>query len=109
MLLPAVSTRQQVATQDLGPAVHNIIHRTAMTGPESRAKPLLRGGTIGPEDVRHLWHARTPTRLEVGHEGVAGSVYHVEGFAGQMRVARGGTGTLGAKACLDNAQRHPLR
>ncbi len=108
MLLPAVITRHQMATQDRGPAAKKISHRTAMTGPEIRAKPLLIGGTIVPEDVRHRWHARTPTRLEVGHEGVDGSVYHVEGFAGQMRVARGGTGTRVAKECLENAQRHPL-
>jgi hypothetical protein len=108
MLLPAVITRPQTATQDRGPAVNNISHRTAVTGPEIRAKPLLIGGTIGPEDVRHLWHARTPARLEVGYEGVDGRVYNVEGFAGQMRVARGGTGTLVAKEFLDNAQRHPL-
>jgi hypothetical protein len=106
MLLPAVITRQQMATQDLGPAVHDLIHGTAMTGQQIRAEPLLIGGTVGPEDVRHLWHARTPTRLEVGHEGVDGGVYHVEGFARQMRVARGGTGTLVPEEFLDDAPRH---
>jgi hypothetical protein len=62
MRLPAVITRPQMATQDLGSAVKHIIHRTAVTGQEIRAKPLLIGGTRGPEDVRHLWHARTPAR-----------------------------------------------
>jgi hypothetical protein len=62
MLLPAVSTRPQMAPQDRGPAVENILHRTALTGQEIRAKPLLRGGTMLPEDVRHLGHARAPTR-----------------------------------------------
>jgi hypothetical protein len=36
-------------------------------------------------------------------------VDHVEGCAGQMRVACSGTGTLVAKEFLDHAQRHPLR
>lgn len=107
VLLPAVITRPQMATQDLGPAVNHIIHRTAMTGQEIRAKPLLISGTIVPEDVRHLWHARAPKRLEVGHEGMDGSLHDVEGFGRQMRVARGGTGTLVAKQFLAHAQRHP--
>src|SRR5919109_4299494 len=62
VLLTAVITLQPMATQGLGPAVDQILHRTAMTGQEIRAKPLLIGGTIGPEDVCHLWHARAPTR-----------------------------------------------
>ena len=77
-----------------------------MAGQEICAKPFLIGGTIVPEDVRHLWHIRAPERLEVGHEGVDGGVHHVEGFARQMRVARGGTGTLVPEECLDDAQRH---
>jgi len=62
VLLTAVITRPQMATQGLGPAVDKIIHRTAMTGQEIRAKPLLRGGTIVPQDVCPLWHARAPKR-----------------------------------------------
>jgi hypothetical protein len=106
VLLTAVITGQQMAAQGLGPAVENVIHRTAMTGQEIRAEPLLRGGTIGPEDVGHLWHARAPEWLEVGHEGVDGGVYNVEGVGRQMRAARGGPGTLVAKQLLDDAQRH---
>jgi hypothetical protein len=60
VLLTAVITRQQMATQGRGPAVDHRRHRTAMTGQEIGAQPLLRGGTIGPEDVCHLWHARAP-------------------------------------------------
>jgi hypothetical protein len=54
VLLTAVITRQQLSAQGLGPAVDNIIHGAAMAGQEVRAKPLLRGGTLVPEDVRHL-------------------------------------------------------
>jgi hypothetical protein len=108
-LLPAGITRQQRATHDLGPAVHTIIQRTAMTGPELRAKPLLRGGTLGPEDVRHRWHARAPTRVEVGHEGMDGRLHDVEGVGRQRRVGRGGTGTLVAQECWDNTPRHTPR
>ena len=46
----------------LGPAVDQIIRSAARAGPESRAKPLLIGEPIVPEDVRHLWHARPPER-----------------------------------------------
>jgi hypothetical protein len=102
--LTAVITLQQMSAQGLCPAVANIIHSAAMAGQEIRAKPLLIGGTIVPEDVRHLWHARAPERLEVGHEGVDGGVHDVDGFGRQMRVARGGTGTLVAKEFLDDAQ-----
>src|SRR5215217_1257091 len=97
VLLTAVITRPQMSAQGLGPAVDNLIHSAAMAGQEIRAKPLLIGGTIVPEDVRHLWHARTPERLEIGHEGVDGGLHDVKGFGRQMRVARGGTGTLVAK------------
>jgi hypothetical protein len=62
VLLTAVIPRQQVAAHGLGPAVDNIVHRAAMAGQEVLAKPLLRGGTRAPEDVRHLWHARGPER-----------------------------------------------
>jgi hypothetical protein len=61
-LLTAVLTRPQRAAHDLWPAVDQIIHGAAMTGQEIRAHPLLRGGTIVPADVRHLWPARTPPR-----------------------------------------------
>ena len=47
VLLTAVITRQQMATQGLGPAVDQIIHRPTMTGQEIGATPLLIGGTIG--------------------------------------------------------------
>jgi hypothetical protein len=104
--LTAVITLPQMATPGRGPAGDNGIHSTAMTGQELRAKPLLIGGTIVPEDVCHLWQARAPKRLEVGHEGVDGGLHDVAGFGRQMRVARGGTGTLVAKECLDDAQRH---
>ena len=106
VLLTAVITLQQVSAQGLGPAVDNIIHSAAMAGQEIRAKPLLIGGTIAPEDVRHLWHARAPERLEISHEGVDGGLQDVEGFGRQMRVARGGTGTLVPEEFLDDAQRH---
>jgi hypothetical protein len=106
VLLTAVITRPQISAQGLGPAVDNLIHSAAMAGQEIRAKPLLIGGTIVPEDVRHLWHARTPERLEIGHEGVDGGLHDVKGFGRQMRVARGGTGTLVAKEFLDDAPRH---
>jgi hypothetical protein len=91
VLLTAAITRQQMSAQRRGPAGHNVIHRTAMTGPEIRAQPLLIGGTIIPENVRHLWHARTPEQLESGHEGVDGGVHNVEGVAREMGGARGGT------------------
>jgi hypothetical protein len=78
VLLTAVITRPQMSAQGLGPAVDNLIHSAAMAGQEIRAKPLLIGGTIVPEDVRHLWHARAPERLEVGREGVDGGVHDAE-------------------------------
>jgi hypothetical protein len=106
VLLTAVLTRPQMPAQGLGPAVEHLRHRAAMAGQESRAKPLLIGRTRVSEDVRHLWHARAPERLEVGHEGVAGGVHDVEGVGRQRRVARGGTGTLVAKEFLDDAPRH---
>ena len=106
VLLTAVITLQQLSAQGLRPAVDQIIPRPAMTGQEIRAEPLLIGGTIAPEDIRHFWHAPAPGRLEVGHEGIDGGVHNVEGFGCQMRVARGGTGTLVAKKLLDDAQRH---
>jgi hypothetical protein len=100
VFLPAGITRPQLSAQGLRPAVDNVIHRAAMAGQEIRAAPLLIGGTIVPEDVRHLWHARAPAWLEVGHEGIDGGVHHVEGLARQMRVARGGPGALVAKKLL---------
>jgi hypothetical protein len=106
VLLTAVITRQQVSAQGLCAAVDNIIHSAAMAGQEILAKPLLIGGTIAPEDVRHLWHAHAPERLEIGHEGVDGGVYDVEGFGRQMRVASGGPGTLVPEEFWDDAQRH---
>jgi hypothetical protein len=109
VLLTAVIALQQMSAQGLCPAVDNSIQSAAMTGQEIRAKPLLIGRTIGAEDLRHLWHARAPAQLEVGHEGVAGGVHDVEGFGRQVRVARGGTRTLGAKEFLDDAQRHAPR
>jgi hypothetical protein len=60
VLLPAGITRPQVSAQGLGPAVDNLVQSTAMAGQEVLAKPLLIGGTIAPEDVRHRWHARVP-------------------------------------------------
>jgi len=62
VLLTAVITRPQVSAQGLCAAVDQISHRAAMAGQEIRAKPLLIGGTIAPEDVRHLWHAHAPER-----------------------------------------------
>jgi hypothetical protein len=106
VLLTAVITLQQLSAQGLRPAVDNILHRAAMAGQEIRAEPLLIGGPIVPEDVRHLWHARAPMRLEVGHEGIDGGVHNVEGVARQMGIARRGTEILVAKKLLDDAQRH---
>jgi hypothetical protein len=104
IVLPtAVITLQQMSAQGLGPAVDQIIHRAAMARQESRAKPLLIGGTIVPEDVRHLWHARTPEQLEIGHEGVDGGVHNVEGFEREMGVARGGTRAFMTEDLLDDA------
>jgi hypothetical protein len=106
VLLTAVITRQQMSAQGLCPAVDHIIHSAAMAGQEIRATPLLIGRTRVWEDVHHLRHARAPAPLEVGHEGVDGGVHDVEGFGRQMRVARGGTGTLVAQECWDDAPRH---
>jgi hypothetical protein len=108
-LLTAVLTRQQLSAQGLGPAVANSRHGAARAGQESRAQPLLSGGTRGPEDGRHLRHLRAPARLAVGHGSVAGGVYHAEGVARQMRGARRGSGTLVAKECVDDAPRHAPR
>jgi hypothetical protein len=107
--LTAVSTRQPMAPHGLGPAGAKSLQRTAMTGQAIRAQPLLLGGTIRPEDVCPRWHARAPKRVEVGPEGVDGGRHDVEGVGRQLRVARGGTGTLVAQACLADAQRPPPR
>ncbi len=106
VLLTAVLPRPQVSAQGLGPAVDQISHRAALAGQESRAKPLLRGEPIAPEDVRHRWQARGPTRFEIGYEGVDGGVHDGDGVGRQMRVARGGPGALVPEECWDDAPRH---
>ena len=103
MRLPAVVTRPQVPTEGLGATGDDSIHGAVVAGQKVLAAscPIVRA--IAPEDVRHLWHAPAPTRLEIGHEGVAGGLHDVEGLGRERRVARGGPGALMTAERLDDA------
>jgi hypothetical protein len=102
-LLPAVVTRPQVPPSGLGATVDDSSHGAAVAGQKvlAESRPLVR--TIAPAAVCHLWHARAPTRVAIGPEGVAGGLHDIEGVGRERRVARGGTGALMTEALLDNA------
>jgi hypothetical protein len=92
--LPAVVTRSQVPTEGFGPAVDQIGQRPPMTGPPRRPNAVQVVAAIAPQDIRHLWHDRTPEGSEVGHAGVDGGMHNIQGRRREMGVA--GRGTLGS-------------
>jgi hypothetical protein len=106
VLLTTMLAWPQLSAQGLSPAPEHIIHGSAMAGQEVLAKPLPIVRTIAPQDVRHLWHAHAPARVEIGHEGGDGGVHDIQSRGCQMGVAGGGPRALVAKACLNDAPRH---
>jgi len=107
VVLTTVIALQQLPAPGLGAAVATSVHGAAMAGQEGLAAPVPLVRTIASQDVRHLWHAQAPSRLEIGHEGGEGGVHDIQGRGGEMGRAGGGTRTLVAEQFLNDAQWHP--
>jgi hypothetical protein len=78
-----------------------------MTGQQLLPKAVQVVAAIAPQDIRHLWHDRTPECSEVGHEGVDGGMHDIQGRRREMGVAGRGPWALVAQPCLHDSPRHP--